>query len=284
MGITFFYAFDMMGDDVVNISTLAIGSLILILSIGSSLHYAHQIKNTKATGDLFPMIWDGIREYDNPIPTVWGISFLLSMVFAMYYILVGYPTNSFSQIGQYNEEVLEYNAKFDKKWASIKNDKEELVKMGESLYLNQCAVCHGVLADGLDGKSQDLIYWGSEKHIESVILNGSKGSGFATEMPPLMAMGEDAKAISSYVSSEFFKNENIRHKDLVEKGKSLYVTCAGCHGVEGNGIIGVAPSLRKLTTSVLNTGRSGTIGMMPKFSNLNDIQKDALNTYIYSLK
>lgn len=285
MGITLFYAFDMMGDDIVSISTLIIGSLILILAIGSSLYYAHQIKNTKATGKLFPNVWDDdIRKYDNPIPKVWGVSFLLSIAFVMYYILIAYPTNSFSQIGQYNEEVLEYNEKFAKKWASIKTDKEALGKMGESLFLNKCAVCHGVLADGLNKKSQDLVYWGSEEHIESVIKNGSKGSGFSMEMPPLMAMGEDAKAIASYVSSEFFENKNIKHKDLVQKGKSLFVTCAGCHGADGNGIMGVAPSLRKLVTSVLNTGRSGMIGTMPKFNNLNDIQKDALNTYIHSLK
>ncbi len=283
MGGTLYYAVDMMGDDTINITTIAIASLILILAIGSSLKYTYQIKYEKAEGELYPESWDDIQKYDNDIPKIWGYSFLASIVFVLWYILIGYPTNSFSQIGQYNEEVLEYNEKWEKKWESIKDDKEALNKMGKSLFLNECAVCHGILADGLNGASRDLVYWGSEKHVEDVIINGSSGS-YAMEMPAGMAMGEDAKAISAYVVSEFFEKKEITNEHLIPQGKELYASCAGCHGMDGNGIEGVAPSLRALTTSTLNTGRKGKIGIMPAFGRLNPIQKDALNTYIKNLK
>ena len=282
MGGTLFYAIDMMGDDMINIITIAIASLIMILSIGSTLQYVHQIKYKKSEGELAPASWDDIRKYTNDIPKIWGYSFLASIVFVLWYILIAYPLNSFSQIGQYNEEVLEYNAKYEKKWENIKDDKQALNKMGKSLFLNKCAACHGILADGLNGASRDLVYWMSEKHVEDVIVNGSKGS-FAVEMPAGMAVGEDAKAISAYVVSEFFGKEEIKNAHLISQGKELYVSCAGCHGMDGNGVEGLAPSLRALTTSALNTGRKGDIGVMPMFNDLNAIQKDALNNYIQSL-
>ena len=54
-----------------------------------------------------------------------------------WYFTVGYPINGFSQIGQWNEETLEYNAKFEKKW---ENPSEKTLKaMGQSLFLVQCA-------------------------------------------------------------------------------------------------------------------------------------------------
>ena len=285
MGITFYYTIDIVDGDFINIITLIIGSLILILTIGSTLHYTNQIKNTKEEGKLFPYSWDGIGKYDNPIPKGWAISFLASMVFVMYYILIAYPTWSFSQIGQYNEEVLAYNDRYEKKWKNIANDKEELIKMGESIFLVQCSTCHGVLSDGLNGKSRDLVKWSSEDFITHVILNGASGNlAYSGGMPGGMAGAEDAKAISAYVASEFMANHSTKNPALVTKGKEAYgVSCSGCHGMDGKGMEYVAPSLHSLVVDVLNNGKKGAIGSMPAFTNFNSIQKKALNSYIYSL-
>ena len=53
----------------------------------------------------------------------------------------GYPINGFSQIGQWNEERQRVQCKFEK-W---ENPSEATLKaMGESIFLVQCAPCHGV--------------------------------------------------------------------------------------------------------------------------------------------
>ena len=55
-----------------------------------------------------------LEKYKNPIPVGWAVVFLLMLVWAVWYYLIGYPLNSYSQIGEYNKEVKEANAKFEK--------------------------------------------------------------------------------------------------------------------------------------------------------------------------
>ncbi len=281
MGIILYYTGDMVGDSFINSATIVFAVVMLVATFGVALKYANQIKNDKAEGEYAPGEWDGIKEFLNRPPTGWMVAHILVIIFAFIYLFVGFPTFSFSQIGQYNEEVLSYNKKFEQKFASIKNNKEELNNMGESIYVVQCAICHGVLADGQNGKARDLTTWGSVKHIEDVIAKGSSGS--MGMMPPGMASGDTAKAIANYVSKEFFGNKNV-DESLIEAGKAGYAVCAGCHGADGNGIANVAPSLRHLVVSTLNTGRKGKIGIMPAFKQMSDTEKAALNEYIYNLK
>ena len=68
----------------------------------------------------------------------------------------------------------------------------------------------------------------TENYLLNVIKNG-KGA-----MPPGMAQGKDAKAVAKYIANGM-------------KGKQppAYVVCAGCHGANGRGVNGVAPSLIK---------------------------------------
>jgi cytochrome c oxidase cbb3-type subunit 3 len=284
IGAILFYVNDIIGDDMINILTMFFAMVTLAGTISVALKLAHQMKNEKSTGEKLPYNWDGIGEYNNKLPMGWSIAFLLSMVFVMYYILVGYPTWSWSQIGQYNDEVNTYNEKYEKEWSKIAKNPNELIKMGESVFLVNCAICHGVLADGLDGKAQDLVQWSSEQHILDTIKNGSSGSHFSITMPAGLASGKDAKAIAAYVSSKLTTAHTTANPSLVKKGQKAFAnTCASCHGGDGKGIPTLAPDLTNLVGSVLTTGRKGDIGSMPKFDMLNNIQKQSLNAYIYSL-
>ena len=69
----------------------------------------------------------------------------------------------------------------------------------------------------------------------------------------------------------------------IDAGQESSASCASCHGVDGKGMEYVAPSLSSLVVDVLNHGKKGDIGDMPAFKNFNNIQKKALNSYIYSL-
>ena len=156
MAGTYFVAGDsfVLGEDYINDLTMLAGIAILGITTFTALKYINQIKNDTAEGELAEENWDGIGEYQNSIPSGWGLMFVGTIVWALWYMFVGYPTNQFSQIGQYNEETLEYNAKFESKWSDISGD--NLVNMGESVFLVQCAPCHGADAEGIDGKAQNL--------------------------------------------------------------------------------------------------------------------------------
>ncbi|OPX27203.1 MAG: hypothetical protein B1H07_02290 [Campylobacteraceae bacterium 4484_166] len=143
-----------LGEDYINDLTMLAGFAILSITVFVALKYVNQIKNDTASGELVEDNWDGIGEYKNPVPTGWGLMFIGTIVWLLWYWTIGYPTNGFSQIGQYNEEVNNYQTKFEDTFKNI--DQDGLKSMGQSVFLVQCAPCHGVDAEGISGKAQDL--------------------------------------------------------------------------------------------------------------------------------
>ncbi|NWF67088.1 MAG: c-type cytochrome [Campylobacterales bacterium] len=271
-------------DDSVNALSLLGAVVIIILTVLVVGKYVKQIKDDRATGELAPDNWDGIGEYKNELPVGWALAFLGTCVWAVWYWVAGYPVWAYSQIGEWNEEVAAHNAKFESTWSNA--NKDTLKAMGESVYLVQCAPCHGETADGMNGKAQNLNTWGKEEHIASTIIHGAKGMNYPLgEMPANLLDAESAKAVAAYVMAEMSPNKKTKYPELVETGKSLYATCAGCHGEDGKGMGGMAPDLHALVQGALNQGKKGNIGIMPSFKGrLSDIQMNALNEYIYSLQ
>lgn len=265
-------------DDYISSLTFLGAIAIITISVFVALKYVNQIKNDTASGELADEKWDGIGEYKNPIPTGWGLAFIGTMVWLLWYWTVGYPTNGFSQIGQWNEEVNEYNAKFTSKWENP--SEETLTAMGQSVFLVQCAPCHGVDAEGINGKAQNLTQRISKDSVEYVIKNGSNNlvDAYPAGMPPMMLTEQaDIDAVSSYVAGGF-KGEQ----------PAAYAVCAGCHGVDGKGMAFVAPNIidydDALVLSVLTNGKKGQIGTMPSFKGrLNPTQEKALAAYIRSI-
>jgi len=288
MAGTYFVAGDAfnLGEDYINDLTMLAGLAIISITVFVAMKYIQQIKDDKAGGELAEENWDGIGEYKNPIPTGWGLAFIGTLVWLFWYWTVGYPTNGFSQIGQWNEEVIEYNTKFESKWQNP--DRTTLNAMGESIFLVQCAPCHGVDAEGIDGKAQSLVVWGKEDSIIHTILNGSSGMNMGGgTMPPMAQLSpEQAKAVAAYVVEEFTLAKT-KYPNLVAEGKELYNgmgTCSGCHQPDGNGVPQTFPSLKNTVSTVLENGKKATIGTMPNFKGrLNETQVNALNAYIYSL-
>ena len=276
-------------NDNVNLLGLLGAAAIILITVFVVGKYIKQIKNDKSTGELADENWDGIGEYKNPLPVGWALSFLGTMVWALWYFLAGYPLNGYSQIGEYNEEVAAYNTKFESKWANP--DRQTLLGMGEGVFLVQCAPCHGITGDGTNGKAADFAKWGTEASIVSTILNGSKGMNYPIgEMPAGLLDEQSAKAVAAYVMEKIAKAGKSKNSDLVATGEALWPTCAACHGQDGLGMGGLAPGIAhygkpEFTVSVLNHGKKGLIGTMPAFNDgrLTDIQKLAVATYVHSL-
>jgi len=274
--------------DIVNMLAVAGAVALVIITVFVVIKYVRQMQVDSADGELAEDNWDGIGEYYNPIPTGWAIMYLVLIVWGMWYFVAGYPVNAYSQIGEYNEDVAAHDAKFEKEYASITGDR--LVEMGESVFLAECKVCHGLAADGIDGKAANLNVRLEADTVKDVILHGSNNSLMGSESPMpdrngLMNANKDyapitdaeIEAVSTYVANGM----------QGEGGDVFAGTCASCHGVDGKGMEYVAPNIATydttLVTNVLNHGKKGSIGIMPAFDRLNAKQKEAVSAYIISL-
>jgi cytochrome c oxidase cbb3-type subunit 3 len=201
-----------------------------------------------------------------------------TMIWGIWYWFLGYPLNAYSQIGEYNEEVKAYNAAYEAKWANP--DEETLLGMGEGTFLVQCAPCHGIAGDGIDGKAQGFDKRMTEEQVLHVIEKGQDQLKYPMgAMPGGMASGDDAKAIASWIAGGM-KGEK----------PASFAACASCHGDDGKGMSGQSPNLASydeaLISHVLEHGKVSTIGTMPAFNDgrITEVQKKAVATYIQSLQ
>ena len=276
-------------NDNVNLLALMGAAAIVIISVFVIGKYLRQMQNDKSSGELAKDNWDGIGEYKNPLPVGWALSFLGAIIWALWYFLAGYPLNSYSQIGEYNEEVKDHAKRFESKFNNP--DKATLMGMGEGVFLVQCAPCHGVTGDGINGKAANLIKWGNEEAVVGAILNGVKGSDYPLgEMPAGLLDAASAKAVAAFMMQEISSVKKTKNAALVEEGRALWATCSACHGEDGKGMAGSAANLSdygsaKFVANVLEMGKKGAIGNMPKFNDgrLTNVQKIAVGTYVNSL-
>jgi cytochrome c oxidase cbb3-type subunit 3 len=276
-------------NDNVNLLTLIGAAAIIIITVFVVGKYMRQMQTDKSTGELLGDSWDGIGEYKNPLPFGWSLTFLGTIVWALWYFFIGYPLGGYSQIGEYNQEVAAYNTRFESKWANP--DEETLMGMGQGVFLVQCAPCHGVTGDGINGKSADLAAWGTEDAIVNTIANGALGSNYPLgEMPAGLLDAQSAKAVAAYMVEKVSHNGKSKNPDLVATGKVLWATCTACHGIDAKGMNGMAPNLTnygkaEFVAAVLEHGKKGLIGKMPAFNDgrLTDTQKHAVGTYVDSL-
>lgn len=288
-------AFD--SDDYINTLTMLGAVSVITITVFVALKYYNQIKNDKAGGELADESWDGIGEYKNPVPTGWALAFIGTILWMFWYLTIGYPVTSFSQVGQWNEETLDYNEKFEAKWQNPSQD--TLEAMGSSLYLVQCAPCHGVDSEGINGNAHNLTNRISKKQVKDVINRGSAAIGpnpagnlgYGMGMMPgkealinvntgMPISNEEIDVVSEYVANGMTGSNN---------GAEIFAgVCASCHGADGKGMGGMSPNLveydNTLILNVLKHGKKGIIGKMPSFAGrLNETQEKALGAYIRSL-
>lgn len=273
--------------DIVNMLAVAGAVALVIITVFVVIKYVRQMQTDTATGELADENWDGIGEYKNDVPMGWAIMFMALIVWGMWYFIAGYPVNAYSQIGEYNEDTAAHNAKFEDKYKNIAG--EELVAMGKSVFVAECKVCHGLQADGIDGKAANLNVRLEASVVKHVIENGSNNRLMGDEMPM-----PDRNGLFNMNTNELITDAEI---DLVSKyvangmkgpGAEVFAgACASCHGEDGKGMEFVAPNIAaftpELVANVLTHGKKGAIGTMPKFDRLNPKQKEAVGAYITSI-
>ncbi len=263
-------------------------------------------KTPSATADnTTGHVWDeDLREMNNPMPRWWMWLFVITIVFALAY-LVAYPGLGSYQgelrwttRGEYDAEVQQANKELGPLYAQFTARKtEELagdpnaMAIGERLFMNNCAQCHG--SDARGSKSfpnladADWLYGGTPDKIRETITQGRKG-----QMPPMAAAvgtPDDVKNVAHYVLSL----SNGPHDSVrAQLGKARFTACAACHGMDGKGNQALgAPNLTDDVwlhgwgeQAIVNMITSGKANEMPaQAGKLTDAQIHVLASYVWGL-
>ena len=247
-------------------------------------------------------VYDGIEEYDNPLPGWWFNLFVLTLIFAVIY-LIAYPGMgnfkgllNWTSVGEWEASVKQADEKFAHIYRAyqqtpivdLSQDKKAM-KIGQRLFANNCSTCHGSDAKGTIGypnlTDKDWLYGGEPDQILASITHGRNAV-----MPAWAGTlgGQGLEDVSNYVLSLGDENQTKAHP-----GATIFTAmCTACHGADGSGnILLGAPDLTdnvwlyggskdRIVQSIAN----GRNGMMPAHGELLSEEKiHILAAYVYGL-
>lgn len=268
--------------------------------------------------------FDGIEEINNPLPKWWTIMFFATFVWGVVYLILYPGMGNFKGVLDWtssNQGVLNIQESKDAVIANadkrVQLDKEmeaaeerfgpvfqqfakqdikdlatneEALEIGQRLFSQNCAQCHGSDARGGQGlpnlTDNDWLYGGSPEAIKQTLLHGRVAA-----MPAWIdALGEDGvKEMTAYVLS--LSGRTVNQKDAAA-GQAEFAMCAACHGMDGKGNYAFgAPNLTDNVwlyggsqRAVEETLRNGRAGVMPAWKDiLGEDKVHILTAYVYSL-
>lgn len=257
-------------------------------------------------GEKMSHSWDDgdLIELNNPMPRWWLGMFYATIIFSLIYLALYPGLGNFkgffnwTQEAQYEKEMAEAKETYGPIFAKYAQQDIETVskdtgakEIGQRLFINYCASCHGSDAGGAPGfpslKDKDWLWGGSPDAIKKTILDGRQGV-----MPAWKAvLGDDGVGkVAAYVASLSGRNVN---PSQATAGKSLYNTnCAACHMATGTGNPALgAPNLTDKVWlyggslgAIKKTISNGRNGIMPSHRDfLGEDKVHLLAAYIYSL-
>lgn len=305
------------------IIVLTIGHLIaLIVLLRWNMKNYTDVEEGESMGHEF----DNITELNNPLPKWWTYLFWICLVWAFLYLamypglgnykgLLGWSSSnqgvlSLEESEQARIQALEENriVQYDRERAraddvygpifaqyanqsieEVAQDPEAL-RVGQRLFLQNCAQCHGSDARGGIGfpnLTDGVFTWGGDTaDIKHTIMTGREA-----QMP---AHGEQfgeqgVREVAAYVLSLSGRNVD---RDLARAGEARFAVCAACHGQDGTGTPALgAPDLTNNVwlyggsqRAVEESIRHGRNGVMPRWDSiLGEDKVQILSGYIYSL-
>jgi len=273
--------------------------------IGAARHkviYDAQGNVDKTTGH----VWDGdLQELNNPLPRWWLMLFIITLVFAVAYFFF-YPglgiyqgSLKWSATGQLQNEIARAKLEQDTIFGQFAGKSHEelasdpaAMAIGQRLFLNNCAACHGSDAKGsksfpnlTDG---DWLHGGSPEKIVETIAQGRQG-----QMPPLAAAvgsPEEVRQVAHHVLSLSGSGHN---PVLAAQGREKFkAVCAACHGADGKGNQAIgAPNLTDKIwlhgwgeEAIVRAINNGIVNVMPAQSpRLSDDQIKVVASYVWGL-
>jgi cytochrome c oxidase cbb3-type subunit III len=285
----------------VYVGGITIASLVFCLVLLIIASRRRVMANDNTTGH----VWDeDLREMNNPLPRWWMGLFVLTIVFAAIYLAL-YPGLgsvqgglAWSSTGQWQAEQAKARAAMALVYAGfVDQTSEQLARnpqamaIGERLFVNNCAQCHGADARGsktfpnlTDG---DWLGGTGDAYIHKTILEGRTGV-----MPPMAAAvgtAEDVRHVANYVLSLSGSPHNAVSAQL---GKPKFAACGACHGPDGKGNQAIgAPNLtdkvwlhgwgEAAIIAIINDGK--TNAMPPQGPRFTPEQVKVLTAYVWGL-
>ncbi len=251
-------------------------------------------------------VWDeDLREMNNPMPRWWMGLFLITIVFGFVYLAL-YPGLGksvgqwgWSSRGAYDTEVAKANEELAPIYSGFAampipelSRSPQAMAIGERLFMNNCAQCHGSDAHGSKGfpnlTDNEWLWGGSPEQIEQTITHGR--TGVMTPMAEQLGSAEDVQNVANYVLSLAGEpHDSVRAK----LGEAKFTVCAACHGPggEGNELIGAPRFIGRKSwlhgygldavISQINTGKTNE--MPAQEGKLSPQQIHVLAAYVWGL-
>ena len=281
---------------------------IVVLSITACvllLWFSGKARAMTASDNTTGHVWDGdLREMNNPLPRWWVGLFVITIVFAAFYLYL-YPglgsrpgSSGWTSHGQYDAEVEKGNAEVAPIYAKFLAMKvEDVAKdpqanaIGERLFMNNCSQCHGSDAHGGKGfpnlTDNDWLHGGTPEKIVETITKGRVGN--MPSMAAAVGTSDDVKNVANYVLSLSGSPHDSVRANL---GKEKFAVCAACHGADGKGMQAVGSA--NLTDNIWLHGygenaiiamvTNGKTNIMPaQESKLSEAQIHVLAAYVWGL-
>lgn len=266
--------------------------------------------------------WDGIKEYNKPLPKWWLWTFYITIIWGIGYTiaypawpglkdstagLLGYSTRG--EVAAEIEAFEEANAPMNDKLASVElasiGDDAELygyaVSSGAAVFRTWCAQCHGSGAAGAKGYPNlldDAWLWGGTMEdihltISHGIRNEEDPDARYSEMPKFGEILETAEIeqVVNFVMN--MSGAEPADASKVEAGAVVFAdNCAACHAEDGTGdIYQGAPNLTDAIwlyggdyDTLMDTVTNSRFGVMPPWTDrLSEAEIRAVSTYVHQL-
>jgi cytochrome c oxidase cbb3-type subunit 3 len=166
---------------------------------------------------LFDHNYDGIKELDNNLPPWWKYGFYFTIVWGIAYLIYFHLGSGPSSEKEYNEEMALAQLQieeFMKKSANAVDENnvtlatdDKSLDAGKSIYMDNCAACHGRLGEGGVGPNLTDDYWlhgGSIKDIFKTIKYGVPAKGMKAWQAELSP--SQIRQVASYIKSLYGTN------------------------------------------------------------------------------
>lgn len=267
--------------------------------------------------------WDGIEEFNNPLPKWWVWVFYVTIIWGVIYTIL-YPAwpllnsttpgllgwssraNVAAEIAAVEEANAPINAKLEStELTEIVKDPElktYAVNAGRAVFGTWCMQCHGSGAQGAKGfpnlLDNDWLWGGTLEDIHTTVSYGIRSpDNDETRFSEMPAFGRDEllepaqiDAVANYVMS---LSGEPKDASKVTEGKVVFEeNCAACHGEDGTGDRAQgAPNLADAIwlyggdyDTIVETVTNARKGVMPAWSGrLDEWQIRAVSVYVHQL-
>ena len=161
--------------------------------------------------------YDGIQEYDNPLPGWWTWLFILTIAFSVVYFMVSWMSGwQLSANFFYEKDVQEHMKVQYGELGKAQPDAQTILKLagderwnkaGAAIFAAQCALCHGSRGEGILAPNLTDDHYVNVTKIEDIVDVISRGRkdgampAFANRLQPAEIL-----IVSGYVASLRGKN------------------------------------------------------------------------------